>query len=159
MSAESGQRQNLRQGLTMVTSHLLTPFLEEGTVSHSLAHHPSVSGWDLPIPSLHAGTEFLNKDPPWMIALCRQYQESGERTGLAIPGLQTTMIIVTLTDAIEATFVFHKDQKAEQLSTSHPAAAASKLCSCGPTVTTEVPTVLLGALDTSTAETLSVCST
>lgn len=154
----------MRQGLNMVTSHLLTLFLEEGTVSHSLAHHPSAYGWDLPMPSLHAGTEFLNKDPPWMIALGRQYQESGERTGLTIPGLQTTMIIVTLTEwlTIGATSVFHKDQKAEQSSTSHPAAAASKLCRCETAVTTEVPTVLLGveaALDTSPAETPSVCST
>lgn len=140
-----------------MTSHLLTLFLE-GTVSHSLAHHLSASGWDLSMPSLHAGTEFLNKDPLCVIGLWKQYQESGERTGLTIPGLQTAMIIVTLTEwlTVGATSVFHKDQKAEQSATSHPAAAASKLCRCGTTVTTEVPTVLLGvvaALDTSPAET------
>lgn len=104
------------------------------------------------MPSLHTDTEFLNKDPPWMIALCKQCQELGERTGLTIPGLQTT-ITVTLTEwlTVGPTSVFHKDRKAEQLSTSHPAAAASKLCRCGTTVTTEVTTVLLGieaALDT-----------
>lgn len=148
----------------MMTSHLLTLFLEEGTVSHSLAQHPSASGWDLSMPSLHAGTEFLNQDPPWMIALCKQYQESGERTGLTIPGLKTTMIVVTLTEwfTIGATSVFHKDHEAEQSSTSHPAAAASKLCRCGATVTTEVSSVLLGveaASDTSPAETSLVRST
>lgn len=58
--------------------------------------------------------------------------------------------------------VFHKDHKAEQVSTSHPAAAASKFCRCGTTDTTEVPTVLLGveaASDTRPAETSLVHST
>lgn len=148
----------------MMTSHLLALLLEEGAVSHSLAQQPSASGGDLSMPSLHADTELLNKDPQWMIALCKQYRESGERTGLTIPGLQTTMITVTLTEwlTLGATSVFHKDQKAEQPSISHPAAAASKPCRCGTTVTTEVPTVVLGVeavLGTSPAETPVVHST
>lgn len=164
MSAESGLEVELEAGLECDDFTLAHPVLRRRHSEPQLAHHPSASGWDLSMPSLHAGTEFLNKDSLWVIAVWKQYQESEERTGLTIPGLHTAMIIVTLTEwlTIGATSVLHKDQKAEQSSTSHPAAAASKLCRCGTTVTTEVPTVLLGveaALDTSKAGTPLVHST
>lgn len=62
--------QGQRQNLSLATSCLLNLFLEEDTtaVSYSLAHHPSNSGGDQSLPSLHASTEFLSKDPPWITA-------------------------------------------------------------------------------------------
>lgn len=69
---------------------------------------------DQSLSSLCAGTEFLSKDPPWMMAPCEQDQESGERTGLASAGLQTmtmTAIRVILPGQLfgGATSAFHED--------------------------------------------------
>lgn len=113
MSAESGLEAELEAGLDCDDFTLAHPVLRRRHSEPQLAHHPSASGWDLSMPSLHAGTEFLNKDPLWVIAVWKQYQESEERTGLTIPGLQTAMIIVTLTEwlTVGATSVLHKDQK------------------------------------------------
>ena len=91
MHAESGAEAELEAGLELGDFPLAQP-VPGRRHYHSLAHHPSASGGDQSLPSLHAGTEFLRKDPLWMIVPYEQDQRLGERTGLTSAGLQTTNV-------------------------------------------------------------------
>jgi len=129
-----------------MTSHLLDLLLEEDTtvVSHSLGHHLSASGWDPSLPSLPAGTEFLSKDSPWMMAPYDQDWGSGERTRLTSVGLQTTAVVAARVTppgwlTVGATCVFHKDHEASQSFTSHPCSCSERALHhrCGTAVAAE----------------------